>query len=253
MKRMPGFASFILFAALCASAAFWFLQLWRPPVRAVAAPVAAAAVAVPMDVAAGLFGGRPVAVGVASNYQLRGVILAKNGRESVAILSADGKPAQAVGINTEFQPGVTVKEVHPQYVLLSENGIVKRVALPDSARASGPDLTVPAMPMQSSTYVQPSTQPQPPPQSMQPVQPTQPMQPVQPTPQFQIPPQAANPAVQPVIGQMSNQLSQPVPGQVNAAGQPASPAGQPINPGAMSPNLSVPAGGSGSSAQQRRQ
>ena len=100
-----------------------------------AAPAPAAVAEVRMDSAAGLFGGRPVAAAVASNYQLKGVEVAANGRESVAILSADGKPAQAVGMYVEWQPGVMVKEVHPQYILLSEGGVVKRVALPDAATA----------------------------------------------------------------------------------------------------------------------
>ncbi len=136
MKRTPAILSFILFIALCASAAYWGLQLIRPPLRPMAAPAPAAVAEVRMDSAAGLFGGRPVATAMASNYQLKGVVVAANGRESVAILSADGKPAQAVRMNVEWQPGVMVKEVHPQYILLSEGGVVKRVALPEVAAAA---------------------------------------------------------------------------------------------------------------------
>jgi general secretion pathway protein C len=47
----------------------------------------------------------------------------------VAILSADGKPARAVAAGSELAPGVIVREVHPQYVLLSESGIIKRIEL----------------------------------------------------------------------------------------------------------------------------
>jgi general secretion pathway protein C len=50
------------------------------------------------------------------------------------ILSADGKPAVAVPVGKEITPGVVVKEVHPLYVLLAENGVSKRVELPESAR-----------------------------------------------------------------------------------------------------------------------
>src|ERR671916_145678 len=120
MKRWPLVASFVLFIALCASAAYWALQLFKPPVRPVAAPPRAAQAEVKTDAAAALFGGRPGKVAVASNYQLRGVISSGNGRDSVAILSADGKPAQAVRMNMEVAPGVTVKQVHRGYVLLSE-------------------------------------------------------------------------------------------------------------------------------------
>lgn len=135
MKRSPVILSFILFIALCASAAYWGLQLIRPPLRPMTAAAPAAVVEVRMDSAAGLFGGRPVAASVASNYQLKGVVVAANAWESVAILSADGKPAQAVRMNVEWQPGVMVKEVHSQYILLSENGVVKRVALPEVPNA----------------------------------------------------------------------------------------------------------------------
>ena len=75
MKRMPVLLSFILFIALCASAAYWGLQLIRPPLRPMAAPPPVAVAEVRMDSAAGLFGGRPVAAAVASNYQLKGVVV----------------------------------------------------------------------------------------------------------------------------------------------------------------------------------
>ena len=147
MKRLPVILSFILFIALCASAAYWALQLIRPPLRPMAAPALAVVAEVRLDSAAGLFGGRPVAQAVASNYQLKGVVVAANGRESVAILSADGKPAQAVRINVEVQPGVMIKEVHPQYILLSEGGVIKRVALPEAAAAvQQADFTTGALP-----------------------------------------------------------------------------------------------------------
>ena len=161
MKRLPVLVNFILFVVLCASTAYWSLQLWRPPVRQMAAPAAPAAAPIDLNAAASLFGGRPAAVGVASNYELKGVVVAGNGRESVAILSANGKPPQAVGLNTEFQPGVSVREVHPQYILLSEGGVIKRVALPEVAVAqqssfnpnaglvSTPAQMAPAMPLQA--------------------------------------------------------------------------------------------------------
>lgn len=135
MKRMPRLVSFLLFVALCATAAYWILQFWRPPVRAMAAPAAPVVADIALDAAAGLFGGRPVAAVEATNFQLKGIVLADNRSESVAILATDGKPARAVRVNSEFQPGVTVREVHAQYVLLSEGGALKRVAMPDPGRA----------------------------------------------------------------------------------------------------------------------
>lgn len=134
MKRQPLVASFVLFIVLCISAAYWAMQLFKPPVRAVAAPPPVARAEVKLDAAAALFGGHSATAVVASNYQLKGVVVAGNGEESIAILAANGKPAQAIGINGIVAPGVTVKEVHPGYVLVSEDGVTKRVELPESAK-----------------------------------------------------------------------------------------------------------------------
>jgi general secretion pathway protein C len=136
MKRWPILVSFILFVGLCASATFWAMQLFKPAVRPVAMPKQSSKVDVDPEAALELFGGRAVAVAAASNFQLKGVVVAKNAVESVAILVADSKPAEAVRVNAEVIPGVTVKEVHSQYVLLSDGGVVKRVELPASAQQS---------------------------------------------------------------------------------------------------------------------
>ena len=136
MKRLPVFASFILFVALCVSAAFWAMQLFKPAARPVAAPPAAIQPELSLDAATALFGGRSANV-VASNYQLKGVVDASNAAESVALLSADGKPAQAFGVGTEIAPGVSVKEVHAKYIMLSEGGVIKRVELPEVDTNSG--------------------------------------------------------------------------------------------------------------------
>lgn len=133
MKRLPLVMSFLLFILLCASIAYWGMQLFKPPLRPVAAPPRATTPEVRVDAAAALFGGRPGKVATASNYQLKGVIFSGNPRDSVAILGADGKPPQAVRANTEFMPGVKVQEVHRDYVLLAEGGATKRVDLPENA------------------------------------------------------------------------------------------------------------------------
>ena len=174
MKRWPLLVSFVLFIALCVSATYWGMQLYKPPARAVAAPPPAVQSPPDPRAAVVLFGGRQGPVAVATNYQLRGVVSSGTSGESIAILAADGKPAEAIRANREIQPGVIVKEVHPRYVLLQENGVMKRVELPEDAKgisvASGnrPPVTraVPPMP-----GMQPQQQP------MQPQQ--QPMQPPQ--------------------------------------------------------------------------
>jgi general secretion pathway protein C len=132
MKRWPLITSFILFITLCMSAAYWAMQLYKPPLRAIAAPTQADRPA-PLDAAAGLFGGRS-SFAVTSNFQLTGVVVASDPLESVAILAVNGKPAQAIRTNAEVVPGVTVKEVQKGYVLLLEGGVAKRVDLPADAR-----------------------------------------------------------------------------------------------------------------------
>ncbi len=163
MKRWPLLASFVMFIALCASATYWALQLFKPAVRPVAATPQTAQTEIKLDAAAGLFGGRPATVAVASNFQLNGVVVASNASESVAIVSADGKPAKAVAVDSEVTPGVTVKEVNAHYVLLSEGGVVKRVELAESAKSQGrmdiAPLPVPQPPTPAATPPAPALAP----------------------------------------------------------------------------------------------
>jgi general secretion pathway protein C len=131
MKRWPLAATFVLFIALCVSAAYWAAQWLRPPQRPVAALPEATQLPPRLDAAAGLFGGQAAA---AKQYQLRGVVVADTAGESVAVLAVDGKPARAVRVNGEVAPGVRVSEVHTQHVLLSEQGVVRRVEMPEDVK-----------------------------------------------------------------------------------------------------------------------
>jgi general secretion pathway protein C len=143
MKRLPLLVSFIAVVALSASLAYWTLQWFAPPQRPIAAVPASAAPEANVEAAAGLFGGQQVSV-APSNYRLKGVVAAANGRRSAAIIEVDGKPARALAVGGEVVPGVTVKQIEPRYVLLSEGGVVKRVELAlESAKADG----APAQPM----------------------------------------------------------------------------------------------------------
>ena len=99
MKRLPVFVSFVMFIALCISGTYWVTKLFKAPARPVAAPPPAPQVEVNLAAAASLFGGRPAAAAVASNFQLKGGVVAGKPEESVAILSADGKPPQSVALN----------------------------------------------------------------------------------------------------------------------------------------------------------
>lgn len=253
MKRLPLLTSFLLFIALCASVAYWAMQMFKPPLRPVAAPPRTVQAEVSADAAAALFGGRPSKGAVASNYQLRGVITA-GPRDSVAILSADGKPAQAVRVGLEVAPGVTVKEVQRDYVLLSEGGAAKRVALPESAKdlpniasaspVSARQTTPPPTPSAPPVATMPTARSQvmPPAAFQQPPQ-------MQPAPQNFAPPAGVvNPSVQSsgasgtsgtyASGAPAPQTSpQTQTSGVHAA--PASPA-QPMPPGAVAPVPAVP-------------
>ena len=123
-----------LLTVLCSTGTWWALQFSKSPQRALtAAPTAT----VPIDNAATalLFG---LGNAVASNYQLKGIVLAYIDSDSVAIVSADGKPARAAKIGSEINPGVRVMEIHADGVLLSDNGVQKQVPLPQPAPPQKP-------------------------------------------------------------------------------------------------------------------
>ena len=182
MKRWPLLTSFVLFIALCVSATYWGMQFYKPPARPIAAPPPAVQAPPDPRAAVVLFGGRQGPVAVATNYQLRGVVASGTSGESVAILSADGKPPEAVRANREIQPGVIVKEVHPRYVLLQENGVLKRVELPEDAKAVSVETS-------NRPPVTRAVPPQPGMQQMQQPQQAQPPQPPEAQPQVNVMPE----------------------------------------------------------------
>jgi general secretion pathway protein C len=139
MKRWPILISFVLFVGLCASGTFWALQFFKPAARPVIAPKQRVNTEIDPEAAIDLFGGRLTAVAATTNFQLKGVVVARDPAESIAILIPDGKPAIAVRVDSDVIPGVKVTEVHPKYVLLSEGGAVKRVELPLVATPSRPE------------------------------------------------------------------------------------------------------------------
>ena len=154
-KRLPVSASFILVIALAVSLAYWALQLLKAPPRQLAAVPLQSAPPAALDAAASLFGGAATTVAV-SNYQLRGVVAAGRGGDSAAIIGVDGKPAVALVVGKDVVPGVTVQEIHPRYVLLSDGGVIKRIELAtDNGKAAGLASPLPYVP------AAPATQPRP--------------------------------------------------------------------------------------------
>ena len=162
MKRLPLFLSFIAAVILSASLAYWALQLFPQAQRPLAVAPVEAAPEVRVDDAAALFGGQVLAA-AASNYQLKGVLAATHARDSVAILAVEGKPAQALPVGKEVAPGVTVKEVRPAYVLLSEGGVTKRLELAPGKTGGAAGVALPAQqaPIQPPPVQQPPVQPAP--------------------------------------------------------------------------------------------
>jgi general secretion pathway protein C len=207
MKRLPLVLSFLALVVVSGSCAYWGMLLFKPPQRALAAVQMQAPPEPSVTAARGLFGG-DVVVAAASNYQLRGVVAAGNGRGSVAIIAADGKPAKAYPVGAEVVSGVKVQEVQARFAVLSEGGIPKRIELMPDTR-------------EGSSTAAPVGAPQPPGQSSQPPQP-------QPAPQMPAPQpvqqQPAPPAV-PVITP-SMQPGMPRPNPVTVSPQP--PGGNPL-------------------------
>jgi general secretion pathway protein C len=203
-KRLPLLLSLLGVILLAVSLAYWILQLYQPPQRPIAAVPQAAMPDPTIDAAATLFGGQ-VSVASATNYQLTGVVA--DGNSSVAIIVAEGSPPKALRVGKELAPGITLAEVHPRYVMLSDGGVMKRVDLATDTKPAAPMGGAPGgMPGGMPGGAQPGGMPQqtfPQPQQIttapaaQPVQavPEPPMAPgaVQPQPQPQPQPSMTNP------------------------------------------------------------
>jgi general secretion pathway protein C len=130
-KRVPLLLSLAGLILLAVSLAYWILQLYQPPQRPIAAVPHSAMPDPAIDAAATLFGGQ-IAVASATNYQLTGIVYA--GRDSVAIIVADGSPPKALKLGKELTAGITLSEVHPRYVMLSDGGVMKRIDLAADAK-----------------------------------------------------------------------------------------------------------------------
>jgi general secretion pathway protein C len=134
-KRLPLLLSLLGVILLAASLAYWILQLYQPPQRPIAAAPRSVMADPPIDAAATLFGGQVVTAS-ATSYQLTGIVSA--GRDSVAIIVAEGSPPKALRVGKELVPGITLAEVHPRYVMLSDGGVMKRLDLAADTKAAAP-------------------------------------------------------------------------------------------------------------------
>ncbi|AVR98874.1 type II secretion system protein N [Pseudoduganella armeniaca] len=206
MNRLPFAATVAAVVALTASVAYWGLQLYKPAQRPIAAvPVLDTPPAL-IDAARGLFGGE-TAVAAASSYQLRGVVAARNGQRSVAIIAANNDAPKAYPVGAELAPGVVVKEVQARSVTLSEGGVLKRLDLPAD---TGVSMTT-AAPLPDVNRGAAPPQPQQSPQQM-PVPGSQAAQP-QAQAVAPLPPPSATPLVTPPPGTPVGQPGQLAPVQ----------------------------------------
>lgn len=135
MKRLPLMFSFLSIVVLGLSLAFWGMRI-------LTAPLGNTALAAPQENIepvsgqwGNLFGAMPSLQDSASNYQLKGVLVAQSARDSAAIISINGKSAQSLHVNQELMDGVVLSEVHEIYIIIKEAGIEKRISLPLSAFA----------------------------------------------------------------------------------------------------------------------
>jgi general secretion pathway protein C len=200
------------------------MQLYKPQQRPITTVQTAALPEPSSDAAATLFGGQAV-TNVVSNYQLTGIVSA--GRDSVAILVADGQPPKALKIGRELAPGVSISEVHPKYIMLSEGGVMKRVDLVADSRPdiglSGAPVGAPQMGQLVAPGAMPATEPQtspgavqaPPPGEVNPVVP-QGQEPPQEGPPPDVtppPPPPPPPPSQPQMPPPTRSIGSPVGGQ----------------------------------------
>jgi len=134
--HLPAIATLAAVVALTASTAYWSLQLFKPQQRQIAVVPVQETPPPPVDAALGLFGGQAT-VATASTYELRGVVAARDGRGSVAIIATSGDTPKAYPVGKDVAPGVTVQDVQPRYVTLLDGGVQKRLdLLPDAGVSS---------------------------------------------------------------------------------------------------------------------
>jgi general secretion pathway protein C len=226
MKRLPLLFTLLALVFLAVSATYWGMQLYKPQQRPIAAAAPASLPEPSPDAAATLFGGQPVA-NVATNYQLTGIVAA--GRDSVAIVVAEGQPPKALKVGHELAPGISVSEVHARYIMLSEGGVMKRIDLaadtkPAIALSGGamPPMALPQPGQAVAPGALPTAEPQTAPGAVQSAPPPGEVNPV--VPQGQEPPQEGPPSD--VVPPPPNQPQMPPP--TRSMGSPVSGAPQAV-------------------------
>jgi len=144
----------VLLLVLGVPCAQWIWRLFEPDAVPVKLQRQTFSSVIHRNAVADLFNER-AAVAESDTIQLKGVVVAEKERSSVAMLQIGGEPARPVGVGAEVLPGVTVSEVYPQYVLLTDHGQSKHVEMTESTNTQSmlsTDVPVhsPTLPVQST-------------------------------------------------------------------------------------------------------
>ncbi|UCE30243.1 MAG: hypothetical protein JSW68_09095 [Burkholderiales bacterium] len=136
MRRLLQFdrlLTLFLAAGCAAIAAYWIMVLTAPAPAVAPAVVTGAAPTTDTRAAATLFGSgeRALVVAAATNVQVLGVL---TGERASAVVSVDGRPARAIAVGDEAQPGMRLVEVTDEQVVFEQDG--RRVSAPAPAKPS---------------------------------------------------------------------------------------------------------------------
>jgi general secretion pathway protein C len=132
MKLGSALIHLVMFAVVCAIAAFWGVKLLTPLPTAAPPPVAAPLPREPEPaLAARMFGlVQQAAPQLAANIQVTGLFAA--GRQSAALLAVDGRPPRAYVVGQRVTGDTVLAEVSAERVVLDTRGA--RQELPAPAR-----------------------------------------------------------------------------------------------------------------------
>lgn len=143
LRYAPGLPVLALVITLAAQLAHWTWVFGAPETQSsyhnsAQTDVASESQAI---IAQHLFGSAQPSARISSDealqgIRLKGVFAALRQRHSYAILNTGGKNDQTVRIGDEIQSGVSLKSVYPQYIVVSHEGELKRLNLPQNASAS---------------------------------------------------------------------------------------------------------------------
>ena len=128
MKYISQTCSVFLFLLWCASLTYWTLFFTTQPTHQVALSSVNEMPPVVLSDAMSLFGG-------SSNNEsrfplfLRGVILSGESDASLAIIGAPGLPQKLIQRDAELMPGITLHEIHANYIVVLDHGLRREVPL----------------------------------------------------------------------------------------------------------------------------